>query len=196
MRQHFATAARLFFPAYANAIVWVLAGCGWGVVIGAGLEAAFGRGADGLLDAAGETALLAVAGALAGMVGISLILACGHIATLVPGFYLIGKAGGLYKAGTEHLGVMHERSPRVGLATSLVLAVMNGTWMGPLGGAGSLLESMEGRPVPSTMIQWCTLLGLLAGGIVGVVAMGREFYRKMPESWRAAVRLGMRPVPR
>ncbi len=196
MRQPWATAARLFSPAYADTIVWVLAGCGWGVTVGMALEAAFGRGADRLLDAAGETSLLAVAGALAGMAGMTLMLACGHIATLVPAFHLVGKGGGLYAPGTEGRGVLHERSARVGLATSLTLAVVNGTWAGPLIGAGCLLESVAGRPVPGTFLESCTLLGLLAGSVVGVVALGRTFYRGMPEGWRHELRRGLTPVRR
>jgi hypothetical protein len=69
MRGRFAAAIRVLMSAYVGAVVWVLAGCGWGVVIGSALEAAFGRGTHDLLDAAGETSLEAIAGGLAGMAG-------------------------------------------------------------------------------------------------------------------------------
>jgi hypothetical protein len=188
MRQHVATAARVFFPAYAGAVVWVLAGCGWGVVIGSALEAAFDRGADGLLDAAGETSLMAVAGALAGMVGMTLVLACGHILTLVPLAHLAGKLSRLLPAVDGEPDPMNQHGALVGLLTSLACALINGTWAGPMLGAGVVLESLQGRPVPATFLQWGTLLGLLAGGVVGLAAMGRAIYRGIPEGWRAGLR--------
>ena len=141
-------------------------------------------------------ALIAVAGSLAGMVGMTLVLALGHTATLVPAFFLMGKVGGLFKPGTEGHGVMHERSARVGLVTSLLCALINGTWAGPMLGAGCMLESIHGRPVPVTFVQWGTMLGLLAGGIVGLAALGRQVYRGMPENWRAALRGHMPALPR
>jgi hypothetical protein len=192
MRQHLATAARVFFPAYAGAMVWVLAGCGWGVVIGSALEATFGQGADGLLDAAGETSLLAAAGALVGMVGMTLVLAVGHIVTLVPLFYLIGKVGKLIIPSADwQRDPMSRHAALAGLLTSLACALLNGSWAGPIGGAGVVLESVLGRPVPRTILQSCTLLGLLAGGIIGLVAMGREIYRGIPANWREGLRRGM-----
>jgi hypothetical protein len=196
MRQHLATAARVFFPAYANTIVWVLAGCGWGVVIGAALEAAFGRGPDGLLDAAGETSLEAVAGALAGMVGMTLALAAGHIVSLVPLFYLISKVSAQFPSLVRERDPMVKHGALAGLLTSLACALLNGTWAGPLCGAGAMLESIHGRPVPSTLLQWGTLIGLLAGGIVGLVTMAHAICQGIPESWREALRRDGRPVRR
>jgi hypothetical protein len=191
MRQHLATAARVFFPAYANTIVWVLAGCGWGVVIGAALEAALGRGIEGLLDAAGETSLEAVAGALAGLIGMTLTLACGHILTLVPLFYLAGKLHRLLpNAGRPH-DPMNEHAVLAGLLTSLTCALMNGTWAGPMLGAGCVLEEIHGRPVPSTWLQSCTMLGLLAGGVIGLVALGQGIYRGIPARWHEGIRRAM-----
>jgi hypothetical protein len=194
MRQQLATATRVFYPAYLGAMVWVLAGCGWGVVIGSALEAAFGQGADGLIDAAGEISLEAVAGALLGMIGFTLVAGCGHVATLVPGFYLIGKGCGRFPHNNPNLGLMHERSARVGLLTSFASAVINGTWAGPLLGAACLLESIHGNPVPRTFIQGGTLGGLLVGGIVGLATMTLAIYRGMPESWREELRRGMCPA--
>lgn len=188
MRQHWATAARVFFPAYAGAMVWALAGCGWGVTIGTALEVAFGRGSDGLIDAAGETALLAVAGALAGMVGMTLILAFGHIVTLVPLCYLIGKLSRLLPSVGPRPDPMNRHGALVGLITSLACALMNGTWAGPMLGAGALLESVLGRPMPRTILHWCILAGLLAGGIIGLAALARAIYRGIPEGWREQLR--------
>jgi hypothetical protein len=192
MRGKFATAVRAFLQAYAGAVVWVLAGCGWGMVIGSALEAAFGRGADGLLDAAGETSLEAVAGALLGMVGGTLLMAGLHVITLAPTFALMGKYGGRYPYGNASLGIMHERSARVGSVTGVVIALINGTAFFPLIGAGVLLESIHGRPVPCTLVQGCTLAGLLAGGLIGVVALGRTVWQRLPEPLREEVRRGMR----
>ncbi len=42
MPERLATAVRVLLSAYAGAAGWVLAGCGWGVVVGSALEAAFG----------------------------------------------------------------------------------------------------------------------------------------------------------
>jgi hypothetical protein len=193
MRQHLAMAARLFWPAHANAVLWVLAGCGWGMVLGATLEAAFGAGPDGLLDAAGQASLEALTGALLGMIGFTLLTAFLHTVTLVPAFYLIEKGSGRYPHGDASLGFLHERSPRTALATSLLLAVINGTWLAPMMGAGCFMESIHGTPLPNTFLLWGVLLGLLAGGIVGMVAMVRQFYREMPESWREEFRRGRRP---
>jgi hypothetical protein len=186
----------VFFPAYANTIVWVLAGCGWGVVIGAALEAAFGRGIEGLLDAAGESSLEAVAGALAGMVGMTLVLAFGHIVTMTPLFYLAGKLHRLLpNAGRPH-DPMNEHAVLAGVLTSLACALMNGTWAGPMLGAGCVLEEIHGRPVPSTWLQSCTMLGLLAGGVIGLAALGQGFYRRMPASWHDGLRRAMCWTPR
>jgi hypothetical protein len=196
MRQHVTTAARVFFPAYANTIVWVLAGCGWGVVVGAALEAALGRGTDGLLDAAGETSLEAVAGALAGLVGMTLALACGHILTLVPGFFLIGKVHRHLPSADRPHDPMNEHAALLGLLTALALALMNGTWAGPMLGAGCMMESIHGRPVPSTYLQSCTMLGLLAGGVIGLAALGHAIYRGIPASWHEQIRRAMCWRPR
>jgi len=170
----------------------VLAGCGWGVVIGTALEAAFGGGAEGLLDAAGQTSLEAVAGALLGMMGFTLLMACLHAVTLVPIAYLIKKASSREPSGNASLGLMHERSPRGALLASVLCAVINGTYLAPMAGAGTLMESIHGSPLPDTFLRWGVLLGLLAGGIVGLIAMARQFYRGMPESWREEWRRGLR----
>ncbi len=196
MRQQLAIAARLFFPAYGGAMVWVMAGCGWGVVIGSALEAVFGRGADGLIDAAGETSLEAVAGALAGMVGSTLIQTCLHLVTLVPLFALMERTAGRYPPGCRCRGIWYECSARSGALASVIGGVVFGIVCAPVCVAAVLLESIHGRPVPCTFIQWGTLGGLLAGGIVGLAAMGLAVHRGMPESWREELRRGLRPLPR
>jgi hypothetical protein len=184
-------AVRVFFGAYAGAVGWVLAGCGWGVAIGAALEAAFGRGTGGLLDAAGEAGLEATAGALLGMVGGTLAMICLHVLKLVPAFVLVGMGAGRYPYNNASLGIMHERSARTGAVTGVVIAVMNGTALGPVCGAGCLLESIHGRPVPESLVQGSALAGLLAGGGVGLVALARTTWHGLPEPWRAEIRRGI-----
>jgi hypothetical protein len=188
MRQHWATAARLFFPAYANAIGWVLAGCGWGVVIGAALEAVFGRGDGGLLDAAGETGLIAVAAAMAGMVGGALLWTSLHLVALIPFGVLLGRTIGRYPSWVTRPGILFERSARSGAIASVIFGVFHGVAFSPLWLAALLLESIQRKPLPCAFLHWCTLSGVLAGGIVGMLALGRQFYRGMPESWRVEVR--------
>ncbi len=188
MREQLATARRLFLGAYPGAVAWVLAGCGWGVVIGAALEATFGQGADGLLDAAGETSLEAVTGALLGMVGGTLVLACGHVVTLAPTFALVGKVAGLLPCGRHHLGVRDRPNARLGALTGVVCGIISGTALLPFLGAGALLESIHGQPVPRTFVQGGTLFGILAGGIIGLVGLGRTTWQRLPEAWREEVR--------
>ena len=185
MYEKIASALRAFLPAYANAVVWVLAGCGWGMLIGSILEAAFGRGADGLLDAAGETSLEAVTGALLAVVAAPVILCSLHLVTLAPLIALMGKFGGRYPHGIVSLGIMHERSARMGAVTSLLCGFINGMGLGPMIGAGVLLESIHGQggsPVP--LLEWSILAGLLAGGILSVVTLGRTLWRSLPETLR------------
>jgi hypothetical protein len=194
MRDKWTTALRILIGAYPGAVGWVLAGCGWGVVAGAVLEASFGRGTDGLLGAAGETSLEATAGALLGMVAWTVGMTLLHGITLVPVFVLMGWVGGRFARGDSSRGVMHERSARMGVVTAVACAVVNGTWGAPLLGAGALLESIHGQPVPCDFVQGGTLAGILAGGILALVELGRTCWRQLSEEWRAEVRRGMRPV--
>jgi hypothetical protein len=194
MTANLSRGARVFAGAYAGAVTWVLAGCGWGVVIGAALEAAFGRGADGLLAATGETALEATAGALLGVVAAPLLLAALHLVTLVPAFALIGKGADRYPYGNRDLGILHERSARVGAVTAVVIGLINGTMFGPVCGAGSLLESIHGGRLPCAFVEWCTVAGVLVGGVIGLAAMAHTIYWQVPEEWRQEFRRGLRPA--
>jgi hypothetical protein len=176
---------RVFLPAYGGAVGWVLAGCGWGLIIGSALEAAFGRGTDGLLDAAGELSLEAVAGALLGMAGGTLALAGGIILLAAPLLALIGKIDGRYPPGRS--GFLCERSFRAGVAAGVVTGVIHGTWLFPALFAAALLESIHGRGVPFTPLQGATLAGILAGGIAGAVSLVRTMWRALPPAWREEI---------
>src|SRR5690348_15443207 len=101
VRAELGSLGRVFLPAYGGAVGWVLAGCGWGLILGSALEAAFGQGTAGLLDAAGELSLEAVAGALLGMAGGTLVLAGGIILLGAPLLALIGKLNGRYPPGSS-----------------------------------------------------------------------------------------------
>jgi hypothetical protein len=182
MRTEWKTVARLFLPAYGRAVGWVLAGCGWGLVAGCALEAAFGRGCEGLLDAAGELSLQAPAGALIGMLAGTLTLACLHLVTLVPLGALMSRCGGRYPQGK--VGLLHECSARSAAFAGLLCALINGTYLFPVMGAGILLESIEGPPVPATWLEGATLAGILAGGIVALVSLLHGLWQHLPPAWR------------
>ncbi len=184
MRAQLKTLVRLFLPAYLDAITWVLAGCGWGIIVGCILEAVFGRGADGLLDVAGETTLEAVAGSLCGLVGGTLTLGLLHLVTLVPIASLMGWLGGRFANGDASRGILQERSARAGALAAVLCAVINGTYMFPMLGAGLVLETVNGPPVPHTALEGATLAGILAGGIIGLIALLRGAWQRLPQTWR------------
>jgi hypothetical protein len=171
VRAELGSLGRVFLPAYAGAAGWVLAGCGWGIVIGSALEAAFGQGTAGLPDAAGELSLEAVAGALLGMAGGTLALTGGVILLAAPLLALIGNLDGRYPPDSSSF--LRERNFRAGVAAGLVAGVIHGTWLFPSLMAAALLESIHGRGVPFTALQWATLAGILAGGIIGAVSLVR-----------------------
>jgi hypothetical protein len=182
MRIEWKNVARSFLPAYAGAVGWVLAGCGWGLVVGCALEAAFGRGCEGLLEHAGVLSLEAPAGALLGMLGGTLTLACLHLITLVPLGALMSRYGGRYPQGK--VGLMHERSARSAAFAGVLCALINGTYLFPVIGAGVLLESVEGPPMPATWLEGATLAGILAGGIIALVCLVRSLWQDLPPAWR------------
>jgi hypothetical protein len=184
MRAHLRTLVCLFVPAYLDAITWILAGCGWGLIVGCILETAFGRGADGLLDAAGETSLEAVAGALCGLAGGTLTLGVLHLVTLVPIASVMGWLGGRFANGDASRGIMQERSARAGAVAAILCAVINGTYMFPMLGAALVLESVNGPTVPHTPLEGATLAGILAGGIIGLITLLRGAWQRLPQTWR------------
>jgi hypothetical protein len=190
MRGQFAAAIRVFMSAYVGAVVWVLAGCGWGVVIGSALEAAFGRGTHGLLDAAGETSLEATAGALAGMAGGALLTTLLLVGAMVPLAALLDKRDGLHTRGNGGLGLRQEGSTRLGALLGLVCGLSTGTALGSLVGAASLLDSIQGRPFSCAFVQRGTRLGIFVGGIVGAVVLVRTIYRQIPKAWQEALPRG------
>jgi hypothetical protein len=185
MRAELRGLGRAFLPAYAGTVGWVLAGCGWGLVIGSALEAVFGRGTGGLLDAAGELSLEASAGALLGLAGGTLVLACGIIILAGPLLALIGKLDGRYPPDSQSF--LRERSFRASVVAGVVTGVIHGTWMFPALGTAALLESIHGRGVPFTPLQWGTLAGILAGGIIGAVSLVRTTWRALPPAWREEI---------
>jgi hypothetical protein len=187
MRGWFKTIMRVFSSAIAGAAAWVLAGCGWGVVIGSGLEAAFGRGIHDLLDSAGETSLEATAGALAGMMAGAFLTTLLFVGMLVPISLLLDKLQGPDPRGNRGLGLPQYRSTRLGALIGLVCGMTFGTALGALIGAASLLDSIQGRPFTYAFIQKSTRAGVFLGGIVGAVALGRAIYRPMADLFREEI---------
>jgi hypothetical protein len=182
MRGRLETTLRVFFSAIVGAAGWVLAGCGWGVVIGSALEAAFGRGTQGLLDAAGETGLEAAAGGLAGMMAGALLGTLLYFGTLVPLAALLDKQQDFCPPANR--GLPPYRSTRLGVLIGLVCGASIGTSLGALQGAAYLLDSIQGRPFSFAFVQVSTRVGIFLGGIVGAVALGRTIYRQMAEVLR------------
>src|SRR5262249_7314960 len=144
MRQLLRAAAR----AYVSALVWVLAGIGWGVLTGAALESLFGNGLDSLPAALDEVALASSLGGLVGAVASTIVMLCLHGLTLVPLAALLGKVAGRYPRGQVNLGITAERSARSGALVTVILAPCFGLTIGAMSGAGMSLETAYGHIGP------------------------------------------------
>jgi hypothetical protein len=115
---------------------------------------------------------------------------------LVPVSALLDLKEGLYSRSGP--GRPRERSTRLAVLTGLLAGVGIGTAFGPLFGAASLLDAIQGRHFAFALAQTGTRLGVFAfafvqvgtrlgvfiGGIVGAVEFGRAIYRHLPEQWR------------
>jgi hypothetical protein len=162
------------------------------VVTGAFLEAVFGRGTVGLLDAADGAALGGSVGALLGVVAVGLGSTCLNGVTLVPWFALLGKLRSLYPTGREGLGLMDELSARTGALCSVILGVCVSLTCGAMC-AGLALEWVYGKAGPTPALHWGTTWGALAGGVAGLVEMGHRVWRALPKRWQEEVRRGFSP---
>jgi hypothetical protein len=162
---------------------WVLAGCGWGAVVGGALEAAFGRGVRDLPGAAGETSLEAAAGGLAGMTAGAVLMTALLVGTLVP---VAAVLDALQKGFTSQgrPGLRHESSTGRAAWMGLVAGMSVGTALGALVGAAFLLDRIQGRPFSFAFVQVGTRLGAFAGGIAGAAELGRSIWQQTPEVWR------------
>jgi hypothetical protein len=189
MRKLISAAMRVFLPAYGSALAWILAGIGWGVVIGSSLDAAAGRGTEGLLDAAEGAALVGSAGALFAAVAGCLTMTCLHGVTLVPLIALVGMFSRASPPGQIAPGIMNETSVRSGALVSVILGLFAGMTFGAMCGAGIALEEVYGKTGPTPALHWGTALGTLAGGVAGLVEMGRTVWRALPEHARQQLRL-------
>jgi hypothetical protein len=188
MREKLAGAARVFLTAYIGAAGWVLAGCGWGIVVGSALQAVFGRGTHGLLDTAGETSLEATAGALAGMAGGVLLITGCFVCALTLVAAILDRLEGLTPGGKRCRALGGWRSTPLGALVGLACGVCLGPSLGATVGAGAVITSFHGTPIPCPWVQGIGCLGVLVGGIVGAAGLWRSIYRQLPERWREEIR--------
>jgi hypothetical protein len=185
--------AAVLVRAWGSAAGWALTGCGWGVVAGAALEAAFGPGHSPLMETAGRISLEAAAGAVLGMtvvplVGSCLLAAFGAIVAAVT-----GRLCGRYPDGNP-ARVLRERTARAGALVGLLVGIVLWPWFGAFGGAVRLLELLHDGGSSWSFVGWGTVCGCLAGGILGNIELVRTLYRAVPASWREELWLAL-PAP-
>jgi hypothetical protein len=179
-RQRLALLAR----GYLNVATWALAGIGYGLVAGGGLELLAGTSPREVAAAMGPLSLLAPLGALLGYVGLGLLQTTLHLLTLVPLFALIGKLARLGGYRPPPGAVLDENFALTGALVSVFLGTVFGATIGTIGGVGVMLEEMYGEGGPLLYLHWATAIGALGGGICGLVELGRTARGALDERWR------------
>jgi hypothetical protein len=171
---------------------WVLAGGGWGLMIGGALEAAAGQGPDGLFEAAGETSLVATGGALLGLFGFGLPLACAPAVGGALGGLLSGLAQRGHPRPARCPSIWHETSARSGAFGGAVGGALVGPVVGVMCGAGLALDALHERPWDYSCLYWLTALGFAAGALRGVFQAGGIIFRALPRPVQDQIRLPVR----
>jgi hypothetical protein len=195
MRETLKALAVVFVRAWGSATAWTLAGCGWGVVIGAALEATFGLGPGIVLEAAGQISLEAATGAVLG-VAAQLLLIAFFGAELFALMALQNRLRSRLPRGNPVVGVRHERRALIGAFMGLpgLLSCLLG--FGAFGGAGLMMELIHGGRTPWEFVEWGAAFGCLAGAVIGNVELLWTLHRALPPSWQEELRRGFQaPQP-
>jgi hypothetical protein len=184
MRKKLAAAVRVLAHAGAEGFAWVLAGAGWGLLGGIALEAVFGHGTEGLLDAAGEAGLAGAGGALVGvLVGGTALVGSPALGGALGGA-LCERAGGRHPWGDRGRGLLDECSARSGAIGGALGGALVGPVIGAACGAGLALEAVAGTDPPYAFVQGAVIAGVLAGAVGGEVAAWRAVWPELPASVR------------